>query len=172
MVFRHNTADEDLAGAICLDPRLKNGACHFRAVLLTWHFDSFHIHWFPLRISPLRFLENIREFELQVMYPRRIYGALLERQPALTDRPNDGENITMPLPAWALRNRNPANLEKARGKCVRIQNVCLELLRKLPGRAPVGTGLKERLRNCASNLTMGGRNGLESSRAGCWWGCQ
>ena len=94
MVFRHNTADKDLAGAICLDPRLENGACHFRAVLLTWHFDSFHIHWFPLRISPLRFLENIREFELQVMYPRRIYGALLERQPALTDRPNDGENIT------------------------------------------------------------------------------
>ncbi|KAK3899699.1 hypothetical protein C8A05DRAFT_36675 [Staphylotrichum tortipilum] len=84
MVFTHNLADPDVAEAIRNDPRLERGACHFHVVLLTWHFDSFHIHHFPLQISPLRMREHAQECISQVMgAPRRFYNETLRRQPAM-----------------------------------------------------------------------------------------
>ncbi len=101
MVFTHNPADPDVAEAIRENPSIEEGACHFQVVLLTWHFDSFHLHQFPLRVSPLRFSENMKDFISQVLAePRRIYGGVLKRQPALiVNNWRDGKHILIPQQA-------------------------------------------------------------------------
>ncbi len=84
IVFTHNPADPDLAEAIRENPGIEKGACHFRVVLLTWHFDSFHIHAVPLQISPLRFRENLKDASSQLLIePRHNCSAILNRRPAL-----------------------------------------------------------------------------------------
>lgn len=72
---------------------MERGACHFHAVLLTWHFDSFHIRHFPLQISPLRMSEHMKEYTSRILgVPRRFYNETLRRQPAIaTGDWNDGE---------------------------------------------------------------------------------
>ncbi|KAK4243779.1 hypothetical protein C7999DRAFT_35886 [Corynascus novoguineensis] len=84
MVFAHDPADPDIAEAIRKNPWIEEGTCHFPAVLLTWHFDAFHIHRLPVRMSPLRVAENVKDFYSQVMAQQRhIYREILNRQPAL-----------------------------------------------------------------------------------------
>ena len=98
IIFSHNPADPDVAEAIRENPRIEKGGCHFRVVFLTWHFDSFHIHAVPLKISPLRFEENFKDFTSQLMVePRHNYSAILNREPALKVNDwNDGEYIIIP----------------------------------------------------------------------------
>lgn len=78
---------------------MENGACYFRVIMLTWHFDAFHIQYVPLQCSPLRIQEHLKEFEYQVFEETQLLGHKLEEGDL-----HDGKPTCPFLYSWVLTN--------------------------------------------------------------------